>query len=229
MVDFQKRDTRRDRGGGIGTDDEPGGSRDDDTDGDHDGTGEDDDHSDDESHDEHAHHHGPEVGDLGVAVLTVSSSRSLADDASGDAIIAACEDAGWTVVARDLLPDDRDAIRGTVDSLARNEDVDVVVTTGGTGVSPDDVTVEAVVPLFSTVLPGFGELFRRYSEAEIGTRVVATRATAGLVESVPVFCLPGSENAATLGVEEIILPEAGHLVGLARADAVDGTAAGDTE
>ena len=71
-----------------------------------------------------------------------------------------------------------------------------MVTTGRTGLTPDDVSVEAVTPLFDKELPGFGELFRRYSEAEIGTRVVATRVTAGIAENVPVFCLPGGENAA---------------------------------
>jgi molybdenum cofactor biosynthesis protein B len=92
------------------------------------------------------------------------------------------------------------------------------VTTGGTGVTPDDVTVEAVQPLFDKRLTGFGELFRRRSEAEIGTRIVGTRAIAGIADSVPVFCLPGSQSAVELGMTEIILPEAGHLAGLARRD-----------
>jgi molybdenum cofactor biosynthesis protein B len=78
--------------------------------------------------------------------------------------------------------------------------------------------VEAVRPLFEKTLPGFGELFRRRSEADIGTRVVATRAVAGIADGVPVFCLPGSEAAAELGASEIIVPEVGHLAGLARRD-----------
>ena len=101
------------------------------------------------------------------------------------------------------------------------KDVDVAVTTGGTGVTPDDVTVEAVEPLVEKTLPGFGELFRRRSEADIGTRVIATRAFAGVADGVPVFCLPGSEAAVRLGVSEVILPEAGHLAGLARRDEED--------
>jgi len=96
------------------------------------------------------------------------------------------------------------------------DDVDVVVTTGGTGVTPDDVTIEAVEPLFDKRLPGFGELFRTLSYDGIGTKVVGTRATAGIAEGVPVFCLPGSENAARLGTEEIVVAEASHLAGLAR-------------
>jgi molybdenum cofactor biosynthesis protein B len=94
--------------------------------------------------------------------------------------------------------------------------VDVVVTSGGTGVTPDDVTVEAVRPLVDKTLPGFGELFRRLSYEEIGTKVVGTRTFAGVIGDAVVFCLPGSENAARLGTEEIVLPEASHLVGLAR-------------
>ena len=82
----------------------------------------------------------------------------------------------------------------------------------------DDVTVEAVEPLFEKTLPGFGELFRQLSYDEIGTKVVGTRATAGIADGVPVFCLPGSENAATLGVEEIVVKEAPHLAGLATRD-----------
>jgi len=90
------------------------------------------------------------------------------------------------------------------------------VTTGGTGVTPDDVTVEAVEPLFEKRLPGFGELFRRLSYEEIGTQAIATRATAGIADGVPVFCLPGSESAVRLGTEEIIVEVVGHLAGLAK-------------
>jgi molybdenum cofactor biosynthesis protein B len=175
------------------------------------------DHDDgDHSHDDGHHHH--DVETLGVAVVTVSSSRSLDDDPAGDAIQSALEAEGHEVVTRDLVGDSLDGVQGTVDHLVGREDVDVVVTTGGTGVTPDDVTVEAVRPLLEKRLPGFGELFRRLSYDEIGTKVVGTRAVAGVADGVPVFCLPGSENAATLGVEEIIVPEAGHLAGLARRD-----------
>jgi molybdenum cofactor biosynthesis protein B len=199
MVDFRKRDTHR---GTAPADPE------------HDaGDGR------EHAHEAHDHHHNdPEIRELGIAVVTVSSTRTAEDDASGDAIVAACEAAGASVETRDLLPDDHDRIQEAVDSLAGRPAIDAVITTGGTGVTPDDVTVEAVGPLFDTELPGFGELFRRYSESEIGTRVVATRATAGIVDGVPVFCLPGSENAAKLGTGEIVVPEVAHLVGLAGND-----------
>lgn len=168
----------------------------------------------DHRHDEHDHHH-HDVETLGVGVLTVSSSRRLDDDPAGDAVASAFEREGHEVSARELAPDDLDRVRATLDRLASREDVDVVVSTGGTGVTPDDVTVEAAEPLFGKSLPGFGELFRRLSYDEIGTRVVGTRAVAGVVDGTPVFCLPGSENAATLGATEVIVPAAGHLAGLA--------------
>jgi molybdenum cofactor biosynthesis protein B len=174
---------------------------------------------DDHSHQSHSHddhdHHAHDVASLSAAILTVSSSRTLDDDPAGDAIAEAFESAGHEVAVREVVGDEFDTLQSTVDDLADREGVGVVVTTGGTGVTPDDVTIEAVSALFDKELPGFGELFRRRSEAEIGTRVVGTRATAGVVEGVPVFCLPGSENAARLGSEDLVVPEAPHLAGLA--------------
>ena len=176
-----------------------------------------------DEHDDHGHeheeghgHHHDDIETLGVSVVTISSTRSLDDDPSGDAIVSACTDAGHDVVHRELVPDDHDRIQSIVGQLSKRDDTDIVVTTGGTGVSPDDVTVDAVDRLFAKRLPGFGELFRRLSYDEVGTRVVGTRATAGVVEGVPVFCLPGSTDAVRLGVEEVVLPETPHLAGLAR-------------
>jgi len=184
-----------------------------------------DDHEPGHSHDDHhAHshdhdgHHTHDIEALSVGVVTVSSSRSVKDDPAGDAIVTAFEDAGHEVAVRELVNDDLDGIQSTVDRLVAREDVNTVVTTGGTGVTPDDVTIDAVRPVLRTELPGFGELFRRLSYEEVGTRVVGTRALAGIARGVPVFCLPGSENAARLGAEEVIVPEAPHLAGLARRD-----------
>lgn len=171
---------------------------------------------DEESH-EHSHH-AHDAGTVRAGVVTVSSSRSSTDDSSGDVIAGAFESSGHRVTIRELIRDDFDRVQSTVATLTDRDDVDVIVTTGGTGVTPDDVTVDAVRPLFEKDLPGFGEVFRRHSEAEIGTRVIATRATAGVSNGVIVFCLPGSEDAVRLGVESIILPEIGHLVGLATRD-----------
>lgn len=181
----------------------------------------------DDSHDhengehEHGHghdHHAHDLEELGVTVLTVSSSRSIKEDPSGAAIVDLVEEAGHTVVVRELVGDDYDSVQDAVDRFVSREDTDCVVITGGTGVTPDDVTVEAVEPLFEKELPGFGELFRSLSVDEIGTRVVGTRATAGIADGVPVFCLPGSENAVRLAVDDIVVEEAPHLAGLARRD-----------
>ncbi|GAA0729331.1 molybdenum cofactor biosynthesis protein B [Halorubrum trapanicum] len=174
------------------------------------------DHDDDHRHDDgHDHHHDHDIDSAAVAVVTVSSSRGADEDPAGDYVTAAFEEAGHEVAVRELIPDDYDSVQGTVDRLARRKDTDAVVTTGGTGVTPDDVTPEAVRGLFAKPLPGFGELFRRLSYEEVGTRTIGSRATAGVVSATPVFCLPGSENAVRLGVDEVILPEVGHLAGLA--------------
>jgi len=162
-------------------------------------------------HDHHAH----DLPTVGVAVVTITSSRTADADQSGDYVADAFRDAGHEVATRELIPDDLDRVQAAVDTLTRREDVDAVVTTGGTGVTPDDVTPEAVLPLFDKQLPGFGELFRRRSEAEVGTRTIGSRAVAGIAGGTPTFCLPGSENAVRLGVDELILPEVGHLAGLA--------------
>ncbi|MFC6613393.1 molybdenum cofactor biosynthesis protein B [Halopenitus salinus] len=181
---------------------------------DHDGTGEheDHDHGEDHGHDHHAH----DLDRVRVAIVTVTSSRTMDDDPSGEFIESALGEAAHEVSVREVIRDDFDAIQGTIDRLVSREDTDAVVTTGGTGVTPDDVTPEAVAPLFEKDLPGFGETFRRLSYEEVGTRTIGSRATAGIADGVPVFCLPGSRNAVRLGMEEIILPEIEHLTGLAR-------------
>jgi len=188
-------------------------------DGQHDGSH---DHDDHHGHDDHHDHHDHDADAVAVGVVTVSSSRSMDDDPSGEYLVSAFEEAGHEVVVRELVPDEYDSVQGTVDRLARRKDTDAVVTTGGTGVTPDDVTPEAVKGLFTKTLPGFGELFRRLSYEEIGTRTIGSRAIAGVVTATPVFCLPGSENAVRLGVDEVILPEIGHLVGLAGRGVEDG-------
>jgi len=212
MIDFQERDRKR----GLGSDDTDGDEQDDQSDHDEshehtDNGGEQHDHAEHDEHDHHAH----DIETLGVAVLTVSSTRTLKDDPAGDAIVAALETEGHEIATREVIRDDYDNVQAAVDAVVGRGDVDTVVTTGGTGVTPDDVTTEAVRPLFEKELPGFGELFRRLSYEEIGTKVVGTRATAGIADGVPVFCLPGSESAARLGTEEILVGEVGHLAGLA--------------
>lgn len=202
MVDFQKRDTHR----GFEQDDEE------EADESESGSSSPDEP---ESVDEH-HHHSHDLESVGVAVVTVSSTRTLDDDPSGDAITEAMSEAGHQVITRELVADSLDSIQAAVDQLAGRRDVDVVITTGGTGVSPDDVTIEAVDPLLEKDLPGFGEVFRRRSVEDIGMKVIGTRAKAGIVDGGLVFALPGSVDAVEMAVGEVILPVIGHLTGLAQ-------------
>ncbi|MHA1731334.1 MAG: MogA/MoaB family molybdenum cofactor biosynthesis protein [Promethearchaeota archaeon] len=118
-----------------------------------------------------------------------------------------------TLAVREVLPDDEVAIREFVREQASGPGggVDFVVLSGGTGISARDRTVEACTPLFEKVLPGFGELFRRLSYDQIGTSTILSRATAGVVSGVPVFCIPGSPKAVELALRRVILPEVGHI------------------
>jgi molybdenum cofactor biosynthesis protein B len=188
------------------------------------------DHPTDDVPDAHEHaddaHHADDAAGVGAAVVTVSSTRTLNDDPSGDAIAAALEADGHVVETRELVRDEFDGVQASVSQLARRDDVDVVVTTGGTGVTPDDVTPEAVEPLFDKHLPGFGEEFRRRSVAEVGEMGLLSRATAGVTEGTVVVALPGSESAATTGVD-LLTSVLGHLVALAGSD--DGVDAHDED
>ncbi len=167
-------------------------------------------HDQDHDHDDHPHH---EVPDVTFGVLTVSTSRTLETDGTGDALVAAIEREGYSVGVRDLVGDHRETIAETVTALAERDDVDAVVVTGGTGLSPEDVTVEAVEPLFDQEIPGFGELFRYLSYEDIGPRALLSRAFAGVIGGVPVFCLPGSKQGATFGTEQLVLPTIAHVLG----------------
>lgn len=176
----------------------------------------DDSHDSHDGHDAHDGHHGHDVATVGFGLLTISSSRTLQDDPTGDALADMVEDAGMTVETRNLVPDEVAPIRAAVEGMVATEAVDLVVTSGGTGLTRDDVTLQAVDPLFTRQIPGFGELFRLLSFDDIGARALLSRASAGLADEVPVFCVPGSEAGAVLGMEELILPTAEHVVGLAQ-------------
>ena len=152
------------------------------------------------------------------AVLTVSDTRTAADDASGALAAERLGAAGHTVVQRRIVPDDERQIQDAVRELAG--DAACVVVTGGTGLGPRDVTPEAVEALMWKPLPGFGELFRALSFAEIGAAAMLSRATAGLVgdRAAPAlaFCCPGSTKAVALALDRLIVPELAHAVWLAR-------------
>ncbi|MBZ6495625.1 MogA/MoaB family molybdenum cofactor biosynthesis protein [Natrinema longum] len=171
--------------------------------------------------------HGHDVIDpLYVGIVTVSSSRAGEDDPDdpgGDTIQACFEAEGHEIQERLLVRDDYSAIRTAVRGLVARRDIDVVCTTGGTGVTADDVSPEATSALFERELPGFGELFRSLSWEEVGTRAMASRATAGIAVDTPVFCLPGSKSACETACTELIVPETPHLAGLATRHRSNGT------
>jgi molybdenum cofactor biosynthesis protein B len=144
---------------------------------------------------------------LNVAVLTVSDTRTRENDTSGDAIAGYLTGAGHKVAARLILKDDAELLRAQFRAWIADAGVEAIVSTGGTGLTKRDVTVEAVEPLLTKHIPGFGELFRALSYEEIGTSTIESRAFAGVAGDTLIFCLPGSTGACRLGMEKIILPQ----------------------
>jgi molybdopterin adenylyltransferase len=148
-----------------------------------------------------------------VAVVIVSDSRTAQTDTSGPAAVELLERAGHAIVNYALLPNDETRVRAHVDTHISDSEVDVVVLSGGTGLSARDRTIEAVRPLFDKELPGFGELFRLISyQDDIGTAAILTRATAGIAQRTVVVSLPGSTAAVRLALSRILIPELPHLL-----------------
>ena len=147
---------------------------------------------------------------IGVGVLTVSDTRTAADDKSGDTIAEHLTGAGHRVAARAIVTDDVGAIRRQLAAWIADPTVEVVIATGGTGVTPRDVTPEALAPLVTKSIPGFGELFRWLSYAEIGTSTIQSRAEAALCDRTYVFLLPGSPGGVRLAMEKILVPQLDH-------------------
>ena len=143
-------------------------------------------------------------------VLTISDTRTADTDASGDAIAWVLSSAGHDVVGRRIVRDDPATVRETVRAEAAN--AQVIVTTGGTGITARDSTYEAISTLLDKKLDGFGELFRMLSYEDIGSAAMLSRACAGSVGTTAIFSLPGSEAAVRLAMEKLILPEIGHVV-----------------
>ena len=142
---------------------------------------------------------------VNIAVLTVSDTRNLADDRSGELLVDRIQGAGHKVVSRELVIDDKSKIIKTIRLLIKNSEVDVVITTGGTGVTGRDVTPEACKDLFEKEIPGFGELFRMLSYDKIGTSTIQSRATAGVAAGTYIFVLPGSPGACRDAWDEILV------------------------
>jgi molybdopterin adenylyltransferase len=145
-------------------------------------------------------------------VLTVSDTRTEGTDTSGRAIADLLTAAGHVVAGRAIVKDDPDAVRTAIVRQFGTPDVQVIITTGGTGITSRDTTYEAIAGLLQKRLDGFGELFRMLSYQEIGPAAMLTRACAGLVSGRIVVSLPGSEAAVRLAMERLLIPELGHLV-----------------
>jgi len=160
---------------------------------------------------------------VGVFIITCSTSKYEAskkglgtDDRSGDLINELVSNAGHSVVGRKLISDSKPMIRRTILDSLKKRNVDSVILTGGTGLSPTDVAIEAVVPLLDKKLAGFGELFRKLSFDQIGSAAMLSRADAGVRGGKAIFCLPGSPDAVRLALERLVLPEMGHILRVAR-------------
>ena len=145
-----------------------------------------------------------------VAVLTVSDTRTLETDGSGSYIAERLTEVGHRIVARAIVKDSELVIRAQLAQWIADPGVDVVIATGGTGVTPRDVTPEALAPLISKPIPGFGELFRWLSFEEIGTSTIQSRAEAALCGQTYVFLLPGSTGGVRTGIEKILIPQLDH-------------------
>ena len=147
-------------------------------------------------------------------VITVSDSRTEATDESGALLTRLLTEAGHRVVFTAIVKDEAAAIADAVDRAAQV--ADAIVTNGGTGLAPRDVTIETLAPRLEKVLPGFGEIFRALSHKEIGSAAMLSRAIAGVYKGRLLFCLPGSPDACALATKALILPELGHAVGVMR-------------
>ncbi len=139
-----------------------------------------------------------------IAVLTVTDTRTRATDTSGDVLAQRIEAAGHTLAARDLVRDDIEAIRKIVTQWIEDDQVDVVITTGGTGLTGRDVTVEALRPLFEKEIEGFSVIFHQVSFQSVGLSTLQSRACGGVVKGTFIFCLPGSNGAVKDGWDKVI-------------------------
>ena len=153
---------------------------------------------------------------LSLAVLTVSDTRTVETDASGSKVVELATGAGHRVVARDLVADEPASMIVLIQSYLALPELDAVLVTGGTGVSGRDQTYETVSTLLTKSLPGYGELFRMLSYAEIGPACMLSRAVGGLIGRVAIFVMPGSQAAVELAMSKVILPELPHLLREAR-------------
>lgn len=163
--------------------------------------------------------HKKELLSVGCKVITVSDTRNKETDKSGQLMMALLEQAGHKVNAYEIVKDESYAIEQSVRAGYEQEDVEIILTNGGTGIALRDVTIETVKRLFDKEIDGFGELFRMLSYTEdIGSSAIMSRAIAGVIQHKAVFCTPGSSGAVKLAMNKLILPEISHVVKELRKD-----------
>ena len=160
----------------------------------------------------HTEHRQAAVKTTRCYVLTISDTRTEANDTGGRAIVDLMTQGGHCVVGKSIVPDEPERVRQVVEDQLARDDVHVVITTGGTGISLRDRTYEAISNLIDKRIDGFGELFRALSFQEIGTAAMLSRAVAGTARGKILISVPGSENAVRLAISKLVLPEIGHLV-----------------
>lgn len=153
---------------------------------------------------------------LRVAVITLSDTRTLETDRSGDRAVELLLADHFEVTVREIMTDDADPLLQRLRVLSESDEIDAIITTGGTGIAPRDLAIDVIESLLEVHLPGFGEHFRAVSIAEIGPKAMLSRATAGRIGKVVLFALPGSTGAVTTGMTQCVLPIIRHASGLCR-------------
>lgn len=148
----------------------------------------------------------------GFALIITTDSRTEKEDDTGKSAISLLEANEHKIISYSLIPNDSLKIKAEVERLLEDKSINVLITSGGTGISSKDKTVDTLVPVFQKQLLGFGEHFRRLSFDEIGGSAIMSRATAGIIDGKLIFCLPGSKNAVILALSKIILPNLGHML-----------------
>jgi len=148
-----------------------------------------------------------EIVPVNVAVMTVSDSRTEKDDTSGQVLVERLISAGHRLAGKSIIVDDIYKIRESISRWIASSEVDVIITTGGTGLTGRDITPEAIRPLLDKEIEGVGELFRQVSYEEIGTSTIASRALGGVANGTFIFCLPGSTGACRTGWDKVIGPQ----------------------
>ena len=164
----------------------------------------------------------PKVLNFGVYICSTSRYRLIQqgetaiNDVGGDTLVDLLRNASQNVLFKKIIADDKTMISECVQQSLNMPNLDVAIFSGGTGITPTDITIETVTPFFEKILPGFGEFFRRISFDRVGSAAVLSRAVAGVAKGKALFCIPGSPDAARVAVEMLILSEAPHIVKHAR-------------